>query len=262
MAWNCAELCVDVHCSDWYAFTEMLHRILLASILILASASGAPLLYVVPGTDLLTAGNTSNPATAPDSFRIQEVFSAEEFGRTVLIQEIAIRAAAGTGPLSQTFSSLDLFLSTTAYSPNTTGGAPLLTNTFASNAGPDNTLVFSGPTSYSSPGCPGPSACPFIPFPLTTPFLYDPSHGNLLLDIQAVSTSASGFVDWQTFAFPPGGALATVVGNLASATGGVQPAGLIVQFGVTPVPEPSGCALMLAALGAFGIMRRQHRKAS
>jgi hypothetical protein len=64
-----------------------------------------------------------------------------------------------------------------------------LSATFANNVGADDTVVFSGPLSLSS-AFTGPSAGPKdfdIVITLQTPFLYDPSAGNLLLDVRNFS---------------------------------------------------------------------------
>ena len=61
-----------------------------------------------------------------------------------------------------------------------------MSTTFADNVGPDNTLVFSGPFTAASPGCPqNLPVCPFdININFTTPFLYNPMQGRLLLDLK------------------------------------------------------------------------------
>jgi hypothetical protein len=82
-------------------------RVLIATVVFLAPAFGAPLLLVVPN------GLTSTPGNMLDN--------------------------TGSG--------------------NTNAGNTLITDTFATNLGPDNTLVYS--VTLSGPGCAGPSARPF-----------------------------------------------------------------------------------------------------
>jgi hypothetical protein len=68
-----------------------------------------------------------------------------------------------------------------------------LSSTFADNLGPDNVLVFDGTLTWIHANLPGPgNTRQFdVVFPLTTPFLYDPAAGNLLLDIQFAANGSS-----------------------------------------------------------------------
>ena len=52
-------------------------------------------------------------------------------------------------------------LSTSPLFPNTDNGERVMSTTYANNIGTDNTLVFSGPATLSSPGCAGPAPCAF-----------------------------------------------------------------------------------------------------
>ncbi|MEM7009725.1 MAG: hypothetical protein AAF462_11385, partial [Thermodesulfobacteriota bacterium] len=56
--------------------------------------------------------------------------------------------------------------------------------TFADNLGPVVTTVYDGPYTVAFPSC-GNGPCPFdVKVPLQTPFMYDPSQGNLIIDIR------------------------------------------------------------------------------
>jgi hypothetical protein len=72
------------------------------------------------------------------------------------------------------------------YASTTTRSVAGLSATFAENIGADNTLVFSGTLNWATGNLPGPgNTRQFdVVFPFTTPFLYDPAAGNLLLDIR------------------------------------------------------------------------------
>jgi len=61
-----------------------------------------------------------------------------------------------------------------------------LSTTFAENLGTDNTLVFDGTVNLTTGNLPGPGNTRQFDyvFPFTTPFLYDPAGGNLVLDLQ------------------------------------------------------------------------------
>ena len=133
------------------------------------------------------------------------------------------------------------------YGPNT-GFPMVLTDNFATNIGPDNTLVFSGSLDLNSPGCAGSAPCLFdIIFQLSTPFLYHKNQGRLLLDISGTAASMAGTVDEVEYTFPPGGPVASVSGDPGDATGGFDSGGIIMQIGYT-VPEPSMCALVFCGL--------------
>src|SRR5580692_2153615 len=128
-----------------------------------------------PGTFPGLLGGTNS------SIRMQQVIGSDQLpSNPILINQIAFRAFPGSGAVNATISSLNLYLSTSPNSPNTNGGKTLISTNFQVNVGPDSTLVYSGPVTFSSPGCPGPSICPFdIVITFTTPFLYNPSQGAL-----------------------------------------------------------------------------------
>lgn len=204
-------------------------RVLTATLLCIAPALAGPLLLVVPNAQTNTPGNAPDVTSGSGSFHYQEVFGSGQFAGipgSLLITQVAFRTVPGTGPSSLAFTSLDLFLSTTLYAPNTNGGATLLTNNYATNLGPDNTHVFSGPLTLASPGCAGPSVCPFdLLINLATPFLFNPAQGRLLADVQGAG-SLNSTLDNVSFSFPPGGSVATLHSG-----GTVRTDGDIVQFG-------------------------------
>src|ERR1700728_3058802 len=111
----------------------------------LAVAFGAPAFgqtFVVPNANATVAGNSSFPAfsTPSTSYEVQEVFAPGQFpSGPIYITGIAFRQAAGAGPINAQFS-MNIYLSTSPNHPNSTQG-PLLSTTFASNVGPDNTLM-------------------------------------------------------------------------------------------------------------------------
>ncbi len=73
------------------------------------------------------------------------------------------------------------------HASTTNRSATGLSTTFAENLGTNNTLVFSGPLTWTTANLPGlgnTRQFDYV-FPFTTPFLYDPAAGNLLLDIHS-----------------------------------------------------------------------------
>ena len=225
----------------------------------LASANAGPLFLVVPNAQTNAAGNNPDSLSGSGGFHTQEVFGSGQFSSVpaeIVITQFAFRAAPNTGPMSLSFTSLNISLSTTQYGPNT-GFPMVLTDNFATNIGPDNTLVFSGSLDLNSPGCAGSAPCLFdIIFQLSTPFLYHKNQGRLLLDISGTAASMAGTVDEVEYTFPPGGPVASVSGDPGDATGGFDSGGIIMQIGYT-VPEPSMCALVFGGLAVFGALRRR-----
>src|SRR5688572_958558 len=108
------------------------------------------------------------------------------------ITELRMRPSAAFGrAFTATIANLQINLSTTSIEPDRLNG------TFAQNVGTDDTVVFQGSLTVSSRFV-GPANGPKefdIIIPLTTPFLYDPSRGNLLIDFRNVSGSSATHVD-------------------------------------------------------------------
>ena len=240
--------------------------LIVAALAFLVPAFAGPILLVVPFANTSTPGTPDNNEGEGD-FRFQQVYGRGQFlssgvSGPVLISQFALRAFPDTGPASLSPTSLDIYASTSSFAPNNNPGNTLITGTFATNLGPDNTLVFSGPLALSSPGCAGPSACPFdMVVTFDSPFLYNPTHGFLLLDFHFTGYAGSGFSDSRQFAFPPGGPIASVIGRLGDPTGEVFTEGVITQFTYEVVPEPASGVLLLSGLGVL-VAFRQRRASS
>ena len=193
---------------------------------------------VAPGGWTSSSGtNNAIGVISNSNSRYQELIGPEQFGSGTMISinQIAFRAFPGTGPLNLTIANLAVYLSTSPLSPTTDNGRTLMSTTFANNVGPDNTLVYSGPVSATSPGCAGPSPCPFdIVITFSTPFMYNPALGSLLVDLQSTGlTSTQGSFDDALFPYPPGGSAGVVSGGLNDATGLFSPTGHVVQLAYT-----------------------------
>jgi len=162
-----------------------LQAVIASSVLLWAAPARAQVptsVYVfVPSADAITDGNASNQfpfdprSVGVSTIRYQQVFSASEFAPgTYVIRQIAFRAEPLGISFVGTTGTLRIDLSTTTAAPDG------LSVTFANNVGADNTTVFSGQWVISTAN----NGQFDLVLTLTNPFSYDPSRGNLLLDVR------------------------------------------------------------------------------
>lgn len=220
----------------------------------------------VPNAQTDASGNLQNggpPVPVPGI--TQMLFDSSQFTGPILITALSFRPKAGTGPVDIDYGDVSVYLSTSPKSPAATSPNPM-SLTFDDNKGPDFTLVFSGiGVRLTDPGCSGPAVCAFtLTNVLSTPFLYDPSKGSLLL--QVVS---SGFRDVlgtsavDAMSFDPSSALIAEVaafGTTDAPTGFFyEPRGLITQFAFADVPEPASALMAMLGLSAvlWGARKRR-----
>jgi hypothetical protein len=214
---------------------------------------------VIPNVSAAQEGAASSSApfdvgsTIVPSYAYQQVYMASAFSPdTRSITSIAFRpdTPAGGG-FNETLGSITIRLSITSKT------AQNLSSTFADNLGASSTVLASGPLTISSSytSAAGSSRAFDIVIPLSTPFLYDPSQGNLIMEVRNASGNATSQFDFE---------FSTQIGRAyafdANATGAaaVDPSrGLVTQFGVTLVPGPQTAAFMLG-LVPLARRRRQH----
>ena len=124
-------------------FHFQLLRTAFAAVVFLAPAFADPIKLVVPVGNTSTPGNTTDgPDGDVRDFRAQIVYARGQFlgagiNGPVLISAFAFRPVPDTGPATVTAAALAIYASTTPYAPNSNGGNTLLTNTFATNLGPE-----------------------------------------------------------------------------------------------------------------------------
>ena len=222
---------------------------------------------VVPNANANAAGGSNNffPINTGTgvAMRYQQVYASSQFGAVpVTLTALKFRQASdatGGAPFSTILPSIAINLST---SLNRVGS---LSTTFADNIGANVTTVLSGAVAVSSTAPTAHSGVePFdIVFTFATPFLYDPTAGDLLLDFQNFGGGVTTNLDFIT-----GGS--NVVGRLfsfgnANATTGFaqQAAGIVTAFSIAPaaaVPEPASWAMLIAGFGLTGAALRRRGK--
>ena len=214
---------------------------------------------VLPNSDTSALGNVSSGSLAGSipSLDAQHLWDKSQFGSlgTILITQLAFRLKPNTGSISSTVTSASISMSTTTLTTAT------MTTTFASNRGADYTQVDSVTGSFwNSSGCTGASPCSFdIVFNFSTPFLYNPANGNLLIEEQFTGYSASGTgqFDVQNYGVSP--PVAELVASPAAATGALDFSDNVTRLTFSTVPEPASYALALCGLAAFAVLRRRRR---
>src|SRR5579862_4507525 len=195
---------------------------------------------VAPGTQTSVPGNAPVHLGSAAS-RTQEIIGTGNFGTftgPLMITGLRFRSAVGTGPVSFTYASFKITLSTTQAFPNTNNGHIMPSTTYVNNIGPDATTVFNGPLSGSSPGCTGAGPCSFdLAITFTTPFSYDPMTGRLLVDLvsSAPTGTTMGRLDGELFPNSSNSSVAVVTGDPTQPSGTLSLGGIVLGFD-TPTP--------------------------
>jgi hypothetical protein len=211
----------------------------------------------------------SNPSAPLTSQRYQQVYAATDFGalsQPQLITRISFRPDATLGSaFASTLPDIQINFSTTNKAPDG------LSSTFANNVGADDTVVYNrGSLTLASAfsGATGGSKDFDINIDLTTPFLYNPAIGNLLLDVRNFAGGTTTLFDAQlTSGDTISHGYSSNFGSVNSAiANGVDSGGLVTQFTfapATPVPfefHPGMGLLAIAAWGAFGHLKSLGQK--
>ena len=211
---------------------------------------------VVPNAQTTSEGNAFNlipfsmGTGGQPTTRYQQVYASAQFGGELgIITQITFRPDAGVGaPFTGTISNAQINFSTTTRAPDA------LSTTFASNVGVDDMVVYGRSLTLFSAftGPPGGPKDFDILIDLQAPFFYDPSAGNLLLDIRLFSRlTPTQFLDTQNTTGDLTSRLRSNDG-VDSPTGIADTLGLVTRFTVTTVPEPS--TLLLTGLGALVLL--------
>jgi hypothetical protein len=245
----------------------------LAAALLLGAAgmTGAAATPITTDTPSAAPGNAQGPA--PFRFfggggsHVQQVYESQlfgNFGGARSISALAFRTFAGASP--NAFFGNQLTISDVRISLSTTGRGDETGNTlgssFADNVGADQMLVYSGALTLTTTS---PGSFDYI-VTLQNAFTYDPSLGNLLLEV-LIPTSATvggnGILGFLTFdqANTLNDGIFSVVNTTdgGAASGTPDTAGAITRFisNEVAVPEPLSLAVFGAGLMGLGLARRR-----
>jgi hypothetical protein len=206
----------------------------------------------VAGTVIVGLGGTKNffpfglkdDGTAYYNGEYQQIYDADRFPGASLITQIGFTASSGLSAVNVTYN-LSVGLGVTERTSDSPG------SDFASGFTP----VFSGSTvaHITMPS----DDFDFL-LPLTTPFLYDPALGNLLLDINVFSaTGPANLLPRLTFRVDDQQGSMSLVFLSNGSVSAEAHNGLITQFTVNPVPEPTTAGMLLLG-AALCVPRRVH----
>jgi hypothetical protein len=242
-----AILCYGLLCARRVAIAGFISAITVFN----ASPSRADLIF--PGTDEVTfgiPGNTSTCVPFGCGGILQQAFSSTLFDRPIKINAVFFFTSPGScttascNEFGNTFLPPGNLTITFAISNNPVGS---LSSNTASNVGSNSQIFWNAPI---GPGL----ATPAFGFSIPTaiPYIYDPSMGDLLMTLSDVLTGSVPFpanVDANN----------SFSGVEAVVNGSVVPNyGLVTEFLIVAIPEPSTLAILITALVlVFSIRRRR-----
>ncbi len=217
------------------------------------------------GISPLSVGSGYFDHGAQGSGRMQQLFAASEFtqGQALSITQFAFRDDSEDTNLAfdATLQNIQVFMDTT---PQTIGG---ISATFANNTNSEQ-LVYSGPITFHIPADNNTPRCFCYTFPFSTPYVYIPANGNLLIDIKIILGNDPNNSSLPTLDFARGDT--SVMGiavdySSSSDASGVAAGnyGWPTQFTFDIVsPEPGSWVLALSGLAAILIIRHRRVRAA
>jgi hypothetical protein len=226
------------------------------SLLLLAGVpetQAAEIKIVSPSAYEYREGEGGGGSETSSPFRYQQVFPAADFAalgnQPHWLVGFTVRPDQSvTSPRTAHFPDNEVRLSTTERGPGN------LSLAFNDNLGPDVMQFYRGPLNLVADidgTSPVPREFYHAEFPAgVTPYLYDPSQGNLLYDVIAWQGASPSTRDDEV----PG--MLTAVARSRIATTGFQDGATIFQFTFVPVPEPATLTLFVMAIVVYYARRR------
>jgi hypothetical protein len=202
-------------------------------------------------------GGNCFPFTCVYTGEYQQVYTKSAFSGPITITNLEFfNTKYDSGATVINSGNWAISLSTTPADWNT------LSTTYASNIGANNTLVFSG--DLSQPWAFGNT----LVINLSTPFTYDPSQGNLLMDVVVTGNTQYGLIEFDTNGYNNGLFNGnTVMGRVFIKSNAAHDIavndgyGLVTEFstGATSVPEPVSLLFLGAGLVGMAVIGRRRQ---
>ncbi|MBM6578280.1 PEP-CTERM sorting domain-containing protein [Microvirga sp. SRT01] len=242
---------------------RVFHIVATLGLLAASPAFAADIVTITPNP--APSGQAQSPAPftyrGTSGSRTQQVYASSFFSGPQMLTSLAFRSTPGFRN-GANYASVNISLSTTMFGDET--GTPLSAD-FSSNIGSDVTRVYQGAISFAAPTTDG---FEYI-VNFENAFRYDPSMGNLLLDVTIpVGSSVDGpgffLASYDTAnSFDDGVYSVNSVFDGAATSGIANTAATITQFTGTAlagaVPEPDTWALMIGGFGVVGGAMRRRR---
>lgn len=228
------------------------------------------------GVIVVPSGHTSTPGPAGNTipfsnsdYRFQQLLPGDAFPGLMTFTQLAFREGSDVKVVMNAALDVTVNLSVTQVNAGT------LSTTFADNLGPVVTTVHSGSRNVALSGTLlADGTAPFeFALPFTSPFVYDPSQGNLLVEILIGTNQADSIFPGLDMIGIEVNTFGRVFGSANAVTGSSDRAGLVIQFTTadgpvgggggevgTGVPEPSSVMLTAAPLAALAWARRRGRR--
>jgi hypothetical protein len=206
--------------------------------------------FVLPAGSETVEGNSSSripfDGNPQSPTRSQQFFTPSAFpalpSEGVLLTDISFRLNVDPLPVVgqgvRNFQNIDVVLSTTTKSLS-----QISTIDYDGNHGPDRTVVFSGSMSFVIPA-PTTTPAPFnIKITFQTPFLYRPSSGTLVTEMDVLSSTFADGMNLDAIVLSSPGSMLFLWDRANRSS-----MGLPLQFGYTSVPEPPAKLLLVGGM--------------